>query len=861
MAKSQPGRPARKKQPAPLEGNRHWRERGRVRRAGPATVERSWWEGLPEGVQHALCVGFLVVVAVAFCAPVTFGGRMLAGGDIVQWRGMAQAMLEYESRTGTEVLWSPNLFGGMPGFLIDYPPQTPGADSILRGLRGLGLWPLAHLVALMLGTYALVVYLTRSKLGGTLAAVAYGLTTYLPIILVTGHTSKFIALAMAPWLLLAFAAVVGRPPASGWLRGVFLALLFAIAVAVNLRAMHVQITYFVAFVLLVWWLVEAFDAVRLKQLRAFAGSTALLALGGVLGLLMVAQPYYPLAEYKAHTIRSAGPGGGLAWDYAMAWSQGAGEMLTLLVANAFGGASPTYWGEKLFTAGPYYVGVLVIGLALLAVFGVRRRATTALGIAAVLMALFALGEHFALLNRVLFEVVPLWNSFRAPEMWLSAVCLVLAVLAGIGLYYLGRREATPEAEERKSRALYLGTGALFGFVLLLVLAGGSLFPFQKAGEADQIGQMIAQQENVPPSDPRVGQAAAQYVGQLRAERAALFRGDALRALGLLAVAAVLVVLYRRRTLPAWAFQAALVLLVVFDLWGVGRRYLSADSEAVVPRGDLATALPAYDYDRFLQGKVQEAGGPGHFRVLNLTANPTEDARSAFFYESIGGYHAAKLARYQEYLDDLLLAGDSLNTRAINLMSGRYVVANGLVPGMTPLYQDPQTGAVVQENPRALPRAFFVDSAVVVEDDEAARARLLDPRLDLRRVAVLSEPPPQGFTAPADTGAATQVRLERFTPDEIVWRVRTDRPRLLVASEVFYPAGWRAFVGDQAAPILRANYLLRAVPVPAGQHLVTMRFAPERHRVGLLVSSVSSLLVYLGAIVLGGLLWYRRGHPH
>src|SRR5690606_7563388 len=211
MAKSTPSKPtSRAQQPAPLEGNQPWRKRGRVRKSAPHLREPSAWEKLPAWAQHAACLGFLFVVAVGFWAP-TLGGSTLTGGDTVQWRGTAEAMLQYEAATGVDALWSPNVFAGMPGYLIYYPLEAPGVDSVPNLLRGLGLWPLAHFLVLLLGTYLLVFALTRSKLAGALGAVAYGLTTYVPLILAAGHNSKFIAMAWAPWLLLAFAAVLYRP--------------------------------------------------------------------------------------------------------------------------------------------------------------------------------------------------------------------------------------------------------------------------------------------------------------------------------------------------------------------------------------------------------------------------------------------------------------------------------------------------------------------------------------------------------------------------------------------------------------------------------------------------------------------------
>ena len=863
MAKTRKSRASRlPNRPAPLEGNEVWKTRSRVRRAGPVLREATWWEGLPDGAQHGLCVGFLLLVALGFFWPTTFGGRTLVGGDTVQWRASAEAMIEYEERTGDEADWAPNMFGGMPGTLIQGGSGVPGVDSVANGLRSLGLWPVAHFFVLLLGTYLLVFYLTRSSLAGVIGAVAYGLSTYLPIILTAGHNSKFIALAYAPWLLLAFGALVRRGPETSKLVAALLTLLFAVAASVNLRAGHVQITYYVVVVAVVWWVAEGIASVREKRTATWLASTGLLVVGSALALALVADPYLAQWEHKAFTTRAAGPGGGLAWEYAMSWSQGAGELLTLVVPDAYGGGGATYWGAKPFTAGPHYVGPVVALLALVGVAGVARRSVVAFGVAALLTVLFALGENLPLLNRLAFGGFPLFSAFRVPETWLAVTALLLALLAGWGAYYLQRREATPEAETRKRR-IALGAGAALALLIGgLWATGGAGLDFERAGERDQVEAAAAQQFELPASDPRVAAAAAQYLSGAEAERQDLFSADAGRSLLFLGFALGLVALVLWRKAPSWAVLAGLALLVTADLWGVGRRYFNEDNEALRRRSTIAASIPETAADQFVVQQVEAAGGAGRFRVL--PPSPTQNARPSYFYESVGGYHGAKLALIQDYFERLLPDDETgLNRNALRLLATRYVVAPGAVPGLRPVFQDPQTGLVVSEDSTALPRAFFADDVEVVADEDALVAEIRDPAFDPRRTALLSAPPPDGVTAEALSGAAPDsgavaVELQRFVPDEIVWRVRTDRPRLLVASEVYYPAGWTAAVGVEPAPILRTDFLLRGVPVPAGEHIVTMRYAPESKRTGRLVSWIATLLAYVGIVALSGLLWYRRG---
>lgn len=828
----------------------------RAPRLQPSAVAgTSWWDRLSSRAQHLICAALLVGVAFGFFAPVHFGGRSLVGGDTVSWRAMAEGMIEAQQATGERVLWSPNAFAGMPGYMVNYDRPVPQVGDLFEALRGL-LWPTSHFLLLLAGAYLLVVFLTRDKLAAVLAALAYGLTTYLSLILVAGHNSKYIALAWAPWLVLAFAYALRRPR-------LLSGLLFAVALAANLQAGHVQITYYVAFFLGLWWIVEGVGALRAGRLPAFGKATAFLAVGSVLALLMVASPYLVYAEYKGFTIRGgAGPAGaggeGLDWAYAMRWSQGFGELVTLLIADAYGG-SALYWGPKPFTGGPHYAGALVVALALIALVRVRRPVVYALGGGVVLMMLFSLGEHLPALNRLMFEVFPLFSSFRVPETWLSVVVLLLAVLAGFGLAAAAARTEAPEEGRRTTRAVLGVVGGLVAFVLLLWVARGAFFDFQRPGEAEALVQQVVQQRpDLDAADPQLQQAVRQEVARRVAERDDAFSGDALRTLLFLLLGGALLGAYRFGKLPSWALHLGLALLVTVDLWGVGRRYFG--EEHLVPESRAQALIPEYGFDRWIKQQVAATGGPGHFRVLSLEAgDPTTNARPAYHYQTLNGYHGAKLRLFQDYIEHVFVdpATGLPNENALDLLNTRYVVAPGTLPGLEPVYQDEQTGMVVSENPDAVPRAFFVGETEVVADPEAAWQRLRDPAFDPRRTALLAEPLDGFATTPLDSAATATATLERYTPDEIVWRVQTDAPRLLVVSEVYYPAGWTATLDGAPVPIVRADYLLRAVPVPPGEHTLVMRFAPAREAASVWISALATLLTYGGVLALLGLAFYRR----
>ncbi len=799
-------------------------------------------------------MALFLVLSVGLFAPVHFDGKGLHGTDIVKWRGMAEAMIEYEAETGEEALWAPNGFSGMPGYLIQYGPQIPQVDSMIDALRPFA-WPSSHLFLMMAGAYLLAFYLTRNPFSGLLAGLAYGLTTYMPIILAAGHQTKFVALAYAPFVLLAFAYTLRNPGLLGGLS-------FAIAVSVQLRAKHPQITYYVLMLAFLWWIVEVVNAWRRGDWTPVSTSTGWLALGAVAALLMVLQPYWPTWEYKQFSVRGAvagtGEAGNMGWENAMRWSQGIGEIITLAIADAFGGAGGNYWGPKPFTAGPHYIGAVVLALAGLAVYRVRSRAVYGLAAGAVVTTLFAFGRHASVVNRPMFEVFPYFDAFRAPETWLSITVLALAILAGIGLQDVLQRSAEKSTEGDRTRATLWSFGSFAIFVGILYLGGGAILDFEKENERAQLEQLIQRQyPNVSAS--RVQQAAQQEVRKRREARKDAFSSDALRSVVALLVAGGLLMLYRKEQMGPGLAAIGVVVVVGVDLWGVGSRYLDEDSFS--PTQEVEEQIPRYAFDRFLQQKEQEVGGPGHFRVLPLRrpggSGLTADGFTPFYHQSLGGYHGAKLQRYQDFLDHIIRTPDGrLNDNAVDMMNARYVLASRQQPGMTVVFQDEQSGVLVLENTDAVPRGYVVGEAEVRSDPQETWERLRNPTFDPRRTAILPEPLGAPLT-PIDSASTATASLQSFSPREITWSVETDAPRLFVASEVHYPAGWTATLNGEPVSIERANYLLRAVPVPAGSHTLTMRFAPASHVRGTWISGITTALVYGGVLFLIGLPYIRR----
>ncbi len=812
----------------------------------------TFWGRLSPTARHGTCLALLLVVAVSFYSPMIFGGKDIHGIDSISWRANAEALIEYQEETGEHALWAPNVFSGMPAFMINYKLAIPQVDDIADAARPYA-WPVSHLFFLLLGVYLLVYYLTRNHISGLLSALAFGFTTYLPIILSVGHNTKFIALAYAPYVLLTFIYTLRNPSLLGGLS-------FAAALGIELRAKHPQITYFLLMMALVWWIVELWHAWDEDEFAPFAKSTGWLALGTGLALLLVAQPYLAIYQYKQYSVRGAeaaaggGGGGAMGWEKTMRWSQGPKELLTLVMADAFGGGGQTYWGPKTFTEGPHYIGGVILALSGLAVWRVRSRLTWGLGAGVLATIVFSLGKYASWITWPMYQYFPFYEAFRAPETWLSISALGLAILAGIGLDDVLRTDTDRHAEGEKTQALLYSFGAVGGLVLLVMVGKGVLFDFENPRET-QVVERIEQRPNLTRSNPQV-QRFYQQLEQRKTQRREALQADAFRTLLAVGVALLLLWLYRRRTLSGWLAGGLVVLIVVVDLWGVDRRYVGDDQFSRQP--DLESQIPTYRFDQFLTKQMEQAGGLGHFRVYPLQAPYQNEAVASYHYESAGGYHGAKLQRYQDYLDHILQAsqGGTPNENAFDLMNVRYILAQQQLSGTEVAYRDEQNKTLVLENPDALPRAFFVGQTDVVEGAKQTWERLRSSSFDPRQTALLPEALDAPVT-PIDSGSTTQVRLESYTPPEIEWTLQTEAPRLFVASEVYYPAGWNAYLDGEQVPIHRVNYLLRGVHVPEGEHTLVMRFEPSADRYGRWIAGTTTAGVYGGILLMLGLRYRRR----
>ncbi|UOQ97982.1 YfhO family protein [Hymenobacter sp. 5317J-9] len=810
-----------------------------------------WWQ---RALPHVLAVMFFALLACVYFSPIVFEGKTLAQHDITQFQGGAHEAQQYAKTMGKEALWTNSMFSGMPTYLVSL--HFPGDWSgYLQTALTLGLPAVvANLFLALLCGYILLVALGVRPLVAVAGAVALGFSSYNLAILAAGHNTKSLALAYAPLVLGGILVTYRR---NKWLG----AALFAVALTLNVHVNHLQITYYLLLLVAIFAVIEAVAAFREGRLPDFLKRTALLAVGAALAVGVSFGRLYTTAEYSKYSNRgpselktpaptapgqapaaAAEDGGtGVDRDYAFQYSYGVGETITLLIPNFYGGASsmplgtdsnlgraglpaeylgamPTYWGQQSYTAGPVYMGAVVCFLFILGLFVVEKRTRYWLLAGTVLSILLAWGKNFETFNYLIFDILPGYNKFRAVSMALVIAQLAMPILGALALSRVLRpRAVVPAAAPGTAAAVAPETAALLPKVLyagaitagICVLAYLASFSFDFAAPID--GELTKQG------------FTPQLLTALRADRADLLRNDVWR--GLLFIGAALGVLYfylkgKLAMMPAALVMVALVLL---DLWGVDKRYLG---ENKFQRETIAEEFQPTPADQLILRDTDLS-----YRVLNVQ-NPFNEAQTSYFHKSIGGYHGAKLRRYQDLIERQI---SNNNQQVLNMLNTRYLITG-----------DPKQP--VQRNPGALGNAWFVSSVKTVNspDEEMAALSTLSPATE---AVVDASKFPQQKAASYDITGST-IALAGYSPDELKYRANATHDGVVVFSEIYYADGWQAFIDGKPVPHFRVDYVLRALQVPAGNHTIEFRFEPKSYAVGNTVSLVSSIVLLLALIGAG-----------
>ncbi|PRY06050.1 membrane protein YfhO [Pontibacter ummariensis] len=778
---------------------------------------------------------FLLLVAVYF-SPVIFEGKAPAQHDLLQFRGMAKEIQDYRAATGEEALWTNSMFGGMPSYLIN--TRFPGDWSgVIHTVLTFSLPSLAsNIFVTLLCAYILFVAMGMSSWLAIAGAIAFSFTSYNIIILEAGHNTKSLTIAYIPMVL---AGLIYALRKNLWIG----AALFALGLTMNLHFNHLQMTYYLLLLVIVFGIVEIIYAVKHGTFAALLKRGLVLLVAAVLAVGVNFGRLYTTAEYSEYSIRGKSeltqedesPDTGLDREYAFNWSYGIGETITLLIPDFYGGSSsasletdsetyqaftrmgvppvqaeqiveqglPLYWGPQPMTSGPVYVGAIVVFLFVLGMFIVDRRWTSWLVAGTVLSIVLAWGKNFEAFNYFMFDYFPLYNKFRAVSSALVIAQITMPFLAILALWKLLREKEQIKELDKK---LLISAGITGGICLLAWLFAGT---FSYTSLTDQ--QLI--QAQFP-------------IDAIRADRESMLRSDAFRSLVFIVLAAGLLYLYLKQKVSANIAIAGMGVLILVDLWAVDKRYLKdADFKPEV----VANFFQPTQVDQLiLQDKDLS------YRVIYLP-NPFNDARTSYFHKSVGGYHGAKLRRYQDVIDRHLSQN---NLEVLRMLNTRYAITGD--------QQQP-----VQRVPGALGNAWFVEEVQAVQSpDEELDALTMFDAGSTAVVDVTKFPIEQREFAVDSTN---MIELVEYEPNYLKYTYEAAEEGLVVFSEVYYAAGWQAYLDGEPVDHIRANYILRAMQVPAGEHTIEFRFAPKAYTIGNTVSLISSILllvVVVGAIAYG-----------
>jgi hypothetical protein len=796
---------------------------------------------------------FLIITMVYF-SPLLEGKKMLQS-DIIHFKGMSKEIVDFREKTGTEPLWTNSMFGGMPAYQISvlYKANLLGfIDNILK----LGLPHPANLVFLyFLGFFILLLVMRVNPWLAIAGAIAFAFSSYFFIILEAGHNSKAHAIGYMAFVIAGVMLILQKKYLWGGLvTSVFLSL--------ELKANHPQITYYLVLLLFLLGAAYLVEVIRTREYAHYMKFVGIMLVAGSFALLTNITSLWATYEYGNYTIRGKSEltteqhnrTSGLDKDYATQWSYGVGETMTLLIPNVYGGSSNMkmsggsaikdamkqnglpeetisqysrqqlpffYWGAQPFTSGPVYVGAIMVFLFVLGLIVVKGPLKWWLAAGTVLSIMLAWGHNFMAFTDFFLEYVPGYNKFRAVTM-----ILVIAELTIPLLGILAVRDLYENRHERKKmvNALYLATAITGGIALLFAAVPGMFLSFTGSGDA-----LFKQQYQLPDW----------FIQAIRDDRARMARIDSLRSLVFILLSAgTLWFLVTEKLKSAYCF-GILILLVLVDMFPVNKRFLGDDSFT----GKTKVENP-YEPNQANNQILADKNDP-NFRVLNLTVSTFNDASTSYFHQSIGGYHGAKLRRYQEVIDHSIqpeikafarsMSTDS--TPVLNMLNTRYFI----LPGG-------ESQPMAYRNPGALGNAWFVAAIqpVANADEEIHAIRYFRP--DSLMVAdKMFEDQWKGINPGKDS--SDRIILKEYAPNKLIYSYQASGKRLAVFSEIYYPKGWNAYIDGTPAPHFRANYILRAMAVPEGQHTIEFRFEPTVYNTGETISLVSSGLLIL-LLILG-----------
>lgn len=808
---------------------------------------------------HLIAIATFVIVSILFCKP-AFEGKVLQQHDIISVNGMEKNALDYKEKFGHLPLWNTNLFSGMPNFqvLIEGPNFLPNFGRILA----LGLPKPANFFFLAcLCFYILSIALRTNPYVGIFGALAFAYSTYDPVIISAGHDTKMMAIAFAPALI---AGLIWLYERKYWI-GLAVTTLFA---TLEVTANHPQINYYLFIAIAFMTVSYIILWIKNKEWKHMAIALSLAAVGAMIGIFNAGVTFLTTYDYAKYTMRGGktvetSESGttvkkkttGLDRDYAFRWSLGKGESVVALMPNAYGGSSsltldensnvvkklvdnnvpeanasqllaslPKYWGGMSGpgegTSGPPYLGVVVCLLFVVGAVVLRSYHKWWL-VAAVIVGIFmSWGQYFPSFNNLLFDVLPLYNKFRAPSMAMVIAQFLVPVLAVLALQEILFTERTEEFLNNKNfKKILYALGGLIVLLGLVYLMNDYSAPVDK--------DIIAAYSNAQQGGADIGRM---IVSGMMADRKEMFSSDLLRVLGFAVLLAALLYLRRRKIISALVVVIILIVISTGDLFITGKKYLSEDLYIESDSYTETNFSPSQADALILQDK------DSHYRVYNLSPDRFNESKTSYWHRSIGGYHAAKLRIYQDLIE-AQLSKAQMNMPVLNMLDTKYF----LVP-------DPKTGNVsASKNDSALGAVWFVKNIQAV-NGPVEELKALD-NFDPKQIVFIDKA--QNATIPQLTfDSSAKIGLTKYTNDEIEYQSDAKSDQFAVFSEIYYGAGWNAYVDGKKTPYYKVNYVLRGMTVPAGHHVIIFKFEPASYKTGYTLATIGNILLYI--FLIGGI---------
>lgn len=792
---------------------------------------------LKKYLPDVLVVIIFAVISFAYFFPADLDGRILYRHDSSAGRGAGQETAEYHERTGKVSRWSNATFSGMPTYQTA--PSYQSVSVLNQAVKAYHLWlpeNVWYVFAYLLGFYILLRAFDFRQSLAALGSIVWAFSSYFFIIIAAGHIWKVMALAYLPPMIAGIVlAYRGK-----YLWGFIVTAIFA---AFEVDANHVQMTYYYLFIILFMIIAYLVDAIRKKRMAQFVKATAVCAAGALIGILMNISNLYHTWQYAQESMRGKSElvkkdaanqtSSGLDRDYITQWSYGVDETWTLLVPNAKGGASVPlaanteamkkadpnfmqiyqqlgqYWGDQPGTSGPVYVGAFVLMLFILGLFIVKGPIKWALLAATILSILLSWGHNFMPFTNFFLDYIPMYSKFRTVASILVIAEFTIPLLAMMALKKIVDE---PELLTKKAKFVYISFGLTGGIALLFALMPTLFFSdFISSQEMEAFKSIPA--EYLSPLE-----------SNLRSIRESIFTADCWRSFWIIVIGTLLLFLYKFKKLKAEYMVGAIAILCLIDMWQVNKRYLN--DEMFVEKSVREQAQPMTQTDRqILQDKSLD------YRVLNLASNTFNENETSYYHKSIGGYHAAKLRRYQELIDAYIspemqkmmpaiakaggdmtkVDGDSLFP-VLNMLNAKYFIV--------PL-QANQTVAI--ENPYVYGNAWFVDKVTYVKNANEELDAL--GKLNLRHEAVADARFQSQLGESKNQDSTSIVKLTAYEPNQLTYDVRSATGGIVVFSEIFYPE-WTATVDGKPVEIGRVDYVLRALNVDKGHHKVVLTFDPK-----------------------------------